>query len=67
MRNTTGAHYNVMAEHMPVGDIVRFGTLILELGNALMCKDNGLPNKQKNGAYWATAHETRRLHPLLKP
>ena len=67
VRNTTGAHYNDMAGHMPVADIIRFGELVVELGNALMCKDNGFPNKQRNGAYWSTAGETRQLHPLVKP
>lgn len=67
VRNTTGSHYNEMANHMPVADILRFGELVIELCNALICPDNGFPNKQKQGTYWATTGETRQLHPLVKP
>ncbi len=67
VRNTTGAHYNDLANHLPISDILRFGELVVELSNILICPVNGFPNKQKQGAYWATTDETRQLYPLVKP
>ncbi len=67
VRNTSGAHYNEMASHMPVADVIRFGELVVKLGNCLMCPESGFPNKIAKGNYWATAGETRRLEPLRKP
>jgi len=67
VRNTTGAHYNEFANHMPVTDILRFGELVVELSNVLICPESGFPNKPKEGSYWATADETRRLYPFAKP
>lgn len=67
VRNTTGAHYTTMAEQMPIADILRFGNLVVELGKALICEESGLPNRERNGTYWANAGETRRLYPLARP
>ncbi len=67
VRNTSGAHYNEMANHMPVADIVRFGELVVELGHLLICPDNGFPNRLTQGSYWSTTGETRQLHPLKRP
>ncbi len=67
VRNTSGAHYNELASHLPPADVLRFGELVVELGDALICAENGYPTRMKNGEYWATSGETRRLHPLHRP
>jgi ABC-type molybdenum transport system ATPase subunit/photorepair protein PhrA len=67
VRNTTGAHYNELASHLPPSDVLRFGELVIQLADALICPENGFPNREKNGSYWATKGETRRLYPLQKP
>lgn len=67
VRNTSGAHYNELASHLPPADVLRFGELVVELGDALICAENGYPTRMKDGEYWVTSGETRRLHPLHRP
>jgi hypothetical protein len=67
VRNIVGAHYNELASYLPPSDTLRFGDLVVQLADALICPDNGFPTREKDGAFWATRGETRRLHPLNKP
>lgn len=66
-RNIFGCHYNELANFLPVQDAQRFGQLVLELAESIICPDEGLPSSDKSGSYWSTKNETRRLHPLRKP
>jgi len=66
-RNVFGCHYNEIASHLPPSDALRFGELVLATADALVCPKNGWPTSNKSGSYWATAGDTRRLHPLQKP
>jgi len=66
-RNIFGCHYNELAQHLPEHDAQRFGQLVLEVAESIICPDEGLPSSDKSGSFWATKSETRRLHPLRKP
>jgi hypothetical protein len=66
-RNVCGAHFNELAFHLQDGDAQRFGSLVHELATLLTDGENGWPSSDKSGSYWATAGETRRLHPLKEP
>jgi len=48
-------------------DAVAFGQQVLLLMDTLTDADAGWPRNAKSGSYWATAGETRRLHPLKQP
>ena len=65
-RNVFGAHFNKTAD-WPDVDAIRFATLVHELAVILIDGDAGWPRSDKSGSYWATAGETRRLHPLKEP
>ncbi len=67
LRNIFGCHYNELARILPQKDALAFAALVLEVGGALICEDEGWPGSDKSGAYWATRNETRRLFPLKKP
>ena len=68
VRNTSGAHYNELAAHLPQSDVLRFGELVLQLCDTIICPQHGLPTKARNGEYWTPPNEqTRRLHPFAKP
>ncbi len=67
LRNIFGCHYNDLAHMLPQKDALVFATLVQEVGDALICDQEGWPGSDKSGSYWATRHETRRLHPLKKP
>jgi energy-coupling factor transporter ATP-binding protein EcfA2 len=66
-RNVFGAHFNRLSMELPEGDAIRFSTLVHELAVILIDGDAGWPRSDKSGSYWATAGETRRLHPLKEP
>ena len=66
-RNIFGCHYNVLSQQLPEQDAQRFGQLVLEVAECLICPDEGLPSSDSSGSYWATKGETLRLHPLRKP
>lgn len=67
LRNIFGCHYNDLAHLLPAKDAIAFATLVREVGDALICDQEGWPGSDKSGSYWATRGETRRLHPLKKP
>lgn len=66
-RNVFGAHYNRLSFQLPEADAIRFARLVHEFANHLTDSDAGWPKSNKSGSYWATAGETRRLHPLKEP
>lgn len=67
LRNLFGCHYNQLAAQFPEKDALHFATLVEEVGAALICEQEGWPEYDKLGSYWATRKESRRLHPLKKP
>lgn len=66
-RNAFGCHFNALSFDLLDADAIAFGTEVLALMDALIDQEAGWPRNQKSGSYWATAGETRRLHPLQKP
>jgi energy-coupling factor transporter ATP-binding protein EcfA2 len=66
-RNIFGAHFNKTGMDWPEADPIRFATLVHGLAVLLIDGDAGWPRSDKSGSYWATAGETRRLHPLKEP
>lgn len=67
IRNVTGCHFNALSFDLLDSDAVGFGAEVLALTDALIDHEAGWPRNGKSGSYWATAGETRRLHPLKKP
>jgi len=68
VRNTSGAHYNELASHLPQSDVLQFGELVLQLCDAVICPQHGLPIKARSGSYWSPPNQqTRRLFPFAKP
>lgn len=67
VRNVTGCHFNALSFDLLDSDAIAFGKEVLALADALIDHDAGWPKNSKSGSYWATAGETRRLHPLKKP
>jgi hypothetical protein len=67
VRNVMGAHFNELSFTLLDSDALGFGRTVLELIDALADPAIGWPRSQKSGSYWATAGETRRLHPLKRP
>jgi energy-coupling factor transporter ATP-binding protein EcfA2 len=67
VRNVTGCHFNTLSFDLLDSDAIAFGTEVLTLADALIDHDVGWPKNGKSGSYWATAGDTRRLHPLKKP
>ena len=63
----TGCHFNALSFDLLDSDAMAFGTEVLALADALIDHEAGWPKNGKSGSYWATAGETRRLHPLKKP
>jgi hypothetical protein len=66
-RNVFGAHFNALSFELLEGDAIGFAQQVLLLMDALTDPDAGWPKNSKSGSYWATAGETRRLHPLQQP
>lgn len=66
-RNVFGCHFNTLSFDLLDTDALGFGQKVVELMDALSCKDAGWPRNDKSGRYWATAGETRRLYPLQQP
>lgn len=66
-RNVFGAHFNALSFELLDADATRFGIEVLQLMDCLIDHEHGWPRNNKSGSYWATAGETRRLHPLKKP
>lgn len=66
-RNAMGCHFKEISYELLDADALHFGKQVLELMDALTDDEAGWPRKDKSGSYWATAGETRRLHPLKKP
>lgn len=66
-RNVFGAHFNELSFQMLDTDATRFGQQVLSLIDALTDPEAGWPMSSKSGSYWATAGESRRLHPLQQP
>ncbi len=67
LRNVFGCHFNEISFTLLNSDALTFGKKVLELIETLADPDAGWPRSDKSGNYWATAKETRRLHPLKKP
>jgi hypothetical protein len=66
-RNVFGAHFNALSFQLLETDAVGFGRQVLLLMDALTDAESGWPKSAKSGSYWATADESRRLHPLQQP
>jgi hypothetical protein len=66
-RNVFGCHFNALSFDLLDRDAVAFGQETLALMDSLIDQEAGWPRNSKSGSYWATAGETRRLHPLKKP
>lgn len=66
-RNVFGAHFNALSFELLDSDAIGFGTEVLALMDCLIDHEAGWPRNSKSGSYWATAGDTRRLHPLKKP
>ena len=67
VRNVMGCHFNALSFDLLDSDAMAFDTEVLALADALIDHEAGWPKNDKSGSYWATAGETRRLHPLKKP
>ena len=67
VRNVMGCHFNALSFDLLDSDALAFGAEVLALADALIDHEVGWPRNGKSGSYWATAGETRRLHPLKKP
>jgi hypothetical protein len=67
VRNVMGAHFNALSFTLLDSDALGFGKNVLALMDALTDPEAGWPQSKKSGSYWATAGETRRLHPLQQP
>lgn len=66
-RNVFGAHFNRLSFELPEADAIHFARLVHKFATTLTDPDTGWPKNRKSGSYWATAGETRRLHPLIEP
>ncbi len=66
-RNIFGCHFNTLSFELMDSDALGFGQQVLLLMDTLTDADAGWPRSSKSGSYWATAGETRRLHPLQQP
>lgn len=66
-RNIFGCHFNTLSFELMDSDALGFGQQVLLLMDTLTDADAGWPRNSKSGSYWATAGETRRLHPLQQP
>jgi energy-coupling factor transporter ATP-binding protein EcfA2 len=66
-RNVMGCHFNEIAFHLNPADAVQFGTLVLELAEALIHPAHGWPTSEKSGEYWSNSGQSRRLYPLKQP
>lgn len=67
VRNVMGAHFSDLSLALLDTDAIGFGQQVLLLMDALTDPNAGWPKSAKSGSYWATAGETRRLHPLQQP
>jgi hypothetical protein len=67
VRNVFGAHFNTLSFQLLDADAIGFGKQVLLLMDAITDPEAGWPMSAKSGSYWATAGETRRLHPLQQP
>lgn len=67
VRNVMGCHFNALSFDLLDSDALSFGAEVLALTDALIDHEAGWPKNPTSGSYWATAGETRRLHPLKKP
>ena len=66
-RNVFGAHFKDISFELLDGDALGFAQRVVQLMDALTHPDDGWPNNDKSGSYWATSGDLRRLHPLKKP
>lgn len=66
-RNVFGCHFNTISFDLLETDAIGFGQKVSELMEVLIDANSGWPRNPKSGSYWATAGETRRLHPLRRP
>ena len=67
VRNVMGCHFNKLSFDLHDTDAINFGQQVLGLMEVLTDVNAGWPKNDKSGSYWATAGETRRLHPLKRP
>jgi hypothetical protein len=66
-RNVFGCHFNELSFDMLDADALNFGKQVLDLMDVLTDDEAGWPRNNKSGQHWATAGETRRMYPLIKP
>jgi energy-coupling factor transporter ATP-binding protein EcfA2 len=66
-RNVFGCHFSALSFDLLDADALVFAKEVLALVDCLIDQDTGWPRNSKSGSYWATAGETRRLHPLKRP
>lgn len=67
IRNVVGCHFDEIAGHLNPADAVEFGTMVLELADALIHPEHGWPTSDKSGEYWSNTGKSRRLYPLKQP
>jgi len=67
VRNVFGAHFNEISFDLLESDAIGFGQTVVDLFETLVDEVAGWPKNGKSGSYWATAGETRRLHPYVRP
>jgi energy-coupling factor transporter ATP-binding protein EcfA2 len=66
-RNVIGCHFDEIANHLNPSDAVEFGSIVLELAEALLHPSDGWPTSDKSGEYWTNSGKSRRLYPLKHP
>lgn len=67
LRNVYGCHFNELSYDLLDSDALKFGELVLEMADWLVCPERGWPGGTKSGNYYSTTGETRRLYPRAKP
>ena len=67
VRNVVGCHFREISFELLDSEALAFAHQVLGLIDALTDDENGWPRNDKSGSYWATAGETRKLHPLKRP
>jgi hypothetical protein len=62
-----GVQFHQLSSDLLGDDAEPFGQQVLCLVTAVIDDAVGWPRSDRSGRYWATAGETRRLHPLARP
>ncbi|MBF0435154.1 MAG: hypothetical protein HQL77_07260 [Magnetococcales bacterium] len=67
VRNAIGAHFKEVRFWLTDQSAIQFAQEVVSLMEALTHPEDGWPNSDKSGSYWATCNDSRRLHPLKQP